>query len=150
MTMYLTADPIRIEELIAKVSGPEHGGIALFLGTVRDHDAGREVTRLEYSAYGEMAEAECERIVGEAVARWPARVAVCHRIGTLAIGEIAVGVVAAASHRAEAFDACRYVIEELKRRVPIWKLETYVDGTEAWVDPTAVEGVIPVRQGIAS
>ncbi|HEX9754927.1 MAG TPA: molybdenum cofactor biosynthesis protein MoaE [Gemmatimonadales bacterium] len=148
--MHLTADPVRIEDLIAAVSGPEHGGIALFLGTVRDHDGGRDVTRLEYSAYGEMAEAECERIVREATARWAARVAVSHRIGTLAIGEIAVAVAAAAAHRAEAFDACRYVIEELKRRVPIWKLETYADGTEAWVDPTALEGVIPVRQGGAS
>ena len=148
--MHLTADPIRIEELITAVSAPEHGGLALFLGTVRDHDAGRDVTRLEYSAYGDMAEAECGRIVREATARWAARVAVSHRIGTLAIGEIAVAVAAAAAHRAEAFDACRYVIEELKRRVPIWKLETYADGTEAWVDPTALVGVIPVRQGEAS
>lgn len=145
MMTHLTADPIRIEHLLAQVSGPDQGGVALFLGTVRDRDAGREVTRLEYSAYGEMAEAECNRIVREAEARWPARVAIRHRTGTLAIGEVAVAVAVGAPHRAEAFAACRYVIEELKRRVPIWKREAYADGTEAWVDPTAVEGAVPVR-----
>ena len=89
--------------------------------------------RLDYSAYGPMAEAECARIVAEAEARWPVAVALQHRIGALAIGDAAVAMVAAAAHRDEAFAACRYVIEEVKRRVPIWKREHYADGTVAWV-----------------
>jgi molybdopterin synthase catalytic subunit len=84
-----------------------------------------------------MAEAECGRIVAEAEGRWRVAVALRHRVGSLAIGDTAVAVVAASSHRDEAFIACRYVIEEVKRRVPVWKREFYADGTDAWVDPTA-------------
>ena len=89
--------------------------------------------RLDYSAYHEMAEAECARVVAEAEARWPVRVALQHRIGTLEVGEAAVVVVAAGAHRDEAFAACRHVIEELKRRVPIWKREHFADGQVDWV-----------------
>lgn len=140
---YLHSDPLDLGGLVAAVSGPARGGIATFLGLVRDHHGGRAVLRLEYSAYAPMAEAECARIVAEAEARWPVRVGLAHRVGTLAIGDAAVAVVAAGDHRAEAFDACRYVIEEVKRRVPIWKREHYADGTVAWVDPTAPGGVVP-------
>ena len=128
MPGYLTREPIGSAALVAAVSGPEQGGIATFVGLVRDHQDGRAVLRLEYSAYEPMAEAE---------GRWPAKVALCHRVGELTIGEIAVVVVAGSAHRGPAFDACRYVIEEVKRRVPIWKKEFYADGTVAWVDPTA-------------
>jgi molybdopterin synthase catalytic subunit len=83
-----------------------------------------------------MAVAECSRIVAEAEARWRVAVALSHRVGSLAIGDTAVAVAAASAHRDEAFAACRYVIEEVKRRVPIWKREFYADGTAAWVDPT--------------
>jgi molybdopterin synthase catalytic subunit len=131
--------------LVAEVAGPDRGGIASFLGLVRDHHAGRPVTRLEYHAYGPMAEAECGRIVAEAESRWPCRVALRHRTGTLAVGDVAVAIVAAAAHRGDAFDACRHVIEELKRRVPIWKREYYADGSEAWVDPKAPGGVVPAE-----
>lgn len=134
---FLTDQPIELAPLIAAVQAPDRGGIATFLGLVRDHHAGRSVERLDYSAYGPMAEAECARIVAEAEQRWPARVALRHRIGRLAIGDVAVAVAAAAAHRDAAFAACRFVIEEAKRRVPIWKREYYGDGTEAWVDPTA-------------
>jgi molybdopterin synthase catalytic subunit len=119
------------------VSEPSRGGIATFLGLVRDHHAGRAVLRLEYSAYESMAEAESARIVAEAESRWPARVAMLHRLGDLAIGDVAVGVAVASAHRAQAFEACRFVVEELKHKVPIWKKEFYADGTIAWVDPTA-------------
>ena len=88
---------------------------------------------LDYEAYGPMAESECARIVRESETRWPVRVALQHRIGRLGVGDTAVVVAAAGAHRAEAFEACRYVIEELKRRVPIWKRERYADGTEVWV-----------------
>lgn len=139
---HLQTDPLDLSALIAAVSGPSRGGIATFLGLVRDHHGGRAVVGLEYSAYAPMAEAESARIVAEAEARWPVRVALAHRVGALAIGDAAVAVVAAGDHRAEAFEACRYVIEEVKRRVPIWKREQYADGTVAWVDPTAPGGVV--------
>lgn len=92
---------------------------------------------MEYSAYGPMAEEECARIVAEAEARWPVRVALEHRIGRLEIGDTAVAIVAAGAHRDEAFAACRFVIEEVKRRVPVWKKEYYADGSVAWVETTA-------------
>jgi molybdopterin synthase catalytic subunit len=101
------------------------------------------VVELQYEAFGPMAEAECGRIVAEAESRWPCRIALRHRIGRLVIGDVVVAVAAASAHRDEAFTACRYVIEELKRRVPIWKRERYADGTEAWVDPTAPGGTVP-------
>jgi molybdopterin synthase catalytic subunit len=134
---FLSTTPIDLATLIARVESPTRGGVAAFLGRVRDHHGGRAVLRLEYSAYGPMAEAQCARIVAEAEARWPVRVALEHRVGVLQIGDSAVAIAAAGAHRDEAFGACRFVIEEVKRRVPIWKKEFYQDGTVEWVDPTA-------------
>jgi molybdopterin synthase catalytic subunit len=133
----LTEAPIRLDPLIDQVRAPDLGGIAIFLGVVRDHHQGKGVLGLDYSAYGPMAESVTAEIIKE-VERRESRVAVVvqHRIGALTIGDTAVAVVAAAAHRAEAFDACRYVIEELKKRVPVWKKEMFVDGTVEWVDPT--------------
>lgn len=133
----LTRLPISIAGLLAEVAATARGGTVVFVGTVRDHHGGRPVQGLEYSAYEPMAEAEARAIVAESEARWPVAVRLRHRLGSLAVGEVAVAAVAAGGHRAEAFDACRFVIEEVKRRVPIWKRERYTDGTEAWVDPTA-------------
>jgi molybdopterin synthase catalytic subunit len=133
--------------LVAQVAGPDRGGIATFLGVVRDQHGGRRVIDLSYAAYEPMAEAVCAAIVGEAEIRWPVRVALRHRIGDLAIGDTAVAIAVGGGHRDEAFAACRYVIEELKRRVPIWKKERYADGTVAWVDPTAPGGVAPAEVG---
>jgi molybdopterin synthase catalytic subunit len=133
---YLSEAPLDLPKLVASVHDPRRGGIATFLGVVRSHDLGREVLRLDYSAYHEMAEAECGRVVAEAESRWPVTVALEHRIGTLEVGEAAVVVVAAGAHRDEAFAACRYVIEELKRRVPIWKREHFADGGLDWVGAT--------------
>ena len=113
------------------------GGIATFIGVVRRSSSGRvgdSVTRLEYEAYVPMAEAEMFAIAGEAVERFGAvHVAVHHRVGVLEIGEPAVVIAVSTPHRAEAFDACRYIIEELKQRVPIWKKEVFQDGSE-WVN----------------
>ena len=134
---FVTDRPIELAPLVAQVQAPDLGGVASFLGLVRDHHEGRGVLRLDYSAYGPMAEAECGRIVAEAESRWQVAVALEHRIGTLQVGDVAVAVAAAGAHRDEAFAACRYVIEEVKRRVPIWKREYYADGTVGWVDPTA-------------
>ncbi len=131
--MYLTQSPLDLGELLASVQSPERGGVACFLGTVRNHHGGRAVLRLEYSAYVPMVEAECARIVAEAESRWQVAVALRHRIGRLEIGDAAVAVAAASAHRDEAFVACRHVIEELKRRVPIWKREVFADGTVEWV-----------------
>jgi len=131
--MYLTSDAIDLGSLLAQVQSPRHGGIASFLGAVRDHEAGRSVVRLEYSAYQPMAEAECARIVREAESQWDCAVALKHRIGRLQIGDVAVAIAAASAHRNEAFAACRYVIEEVKRRVPIWKREVFADGGVEWV-----------------
>lgn len=133
---YLSPSPLDLAAMIARVQSPSRGGIATFLGQVRDHHGGRAVQRLEYSAYGPMAEAECARIVAEAEARWPVRAGLEHRIGRLEIGDTAVAIVAAGAHREEAFAACRFVIEEVKRRVPVWKKEFYADGSSVWVDPT--------------
>jgi len=131
--VYLTRSPLDLAELLALVQSPGRGGIACFLGTVRNHHGGREVLRLEYSAYAPMVEAECARIVAETESRWQVAVALRHRIGRLEIGDAAVAVVVASAHRDEAFLACRHVIEELKRRVPIWKREVYADGAVEWV-----------------
>jgi len=136
MVIHLTRTDIDQNALVAVVLGPDCGGVVTFLGLVRNHQDGKGVLRLEYSAYEPMAQAECARIVAEAETRWPARVALLHRLGELAIGDVAVAVAAASAHRVQAFEACRYVIEETKRRVPIWKKEFYADGTVGWVDPT--------------
>ncbi len=132
-SLYLTEDPLDLAALVAEVQTPERGGMACFIGTVRNHHGGRDVLRLEYSAYTPMVEAECGRIAAEAESRWNVAVALRHRVGRLEIGDAAVIVVAASPHRDEAFVACRHVIEELKRRVPIWKREYFADGTVEWV-----------------
>ena len=134
--LYLSEQPVDLATLIAAVQSPQRGGIACFLGTVRNHHQGRDVVRLEYSAYAPMVEAECARIVAEAESRWNVAISLRHRVGRLEVGDAAVAVVAASSHRDEAFIACRHVIEELKRRVPIWKREYFADGSVEWVDST--------------
>jgi len=95
------------------------------------------VTAIEYSAFEEMVEAEFARLLADAAGRWPqARIAVRHRLGTIPSGEASIAIAVAAPHRAEAFEACRFVIEEVKRRIPIWKKELRVDGSATWVDPS--------------
>jgi molybdopterin synthase catalytic subunit len=131
--VYLSPQSIDVASLIAAAQSAERGGIACFLGTVRNHHHGREVLRLEYSAYAPMVEAECARIVAEAQSRWNVAVHLQHRVGRLEVGDTAVAVVAASAHRDEAFVACRHVIEEVKRRLPIWKREYFADGSVEWV-----------------
>jgi len=133
-TCSLCDGPIDVGKVVARVSGPGMGGIVTFIGAVRDRARGRDIRHLEYESYPEMAEREMERIAAEAGQRWPgARVAIAHRAGHLEVGDIAVVVVAAAPHRAEAFEACRFAIDTLKQCVPIWKKEVATDG-EYWVD----------------
>lgn len=130
----LCDEPIDPAAVIAAVSRPGNGGVAVFIGTVRDLADGRAVTGLDYSAYREMAEREMTAVVAEAARLADGvDVAAVHRVGSLAIGDVAVVIAAAHAHRAAAFEACRYAIDEIKRRVPIWKAERYADGSEAWV-----------------
>jgi molybdopterin synthase catalytic subunit len=124
-------------EVVSRVSGPDAGGIVSFVGNVRDTARGHDIEYLEYEAYPEMAEREMEKIATEAAQKWPGtRVAIAHRVGHLEIGEAAVVVVAASAHRGEAFSACRFAIDTLKVRVPIWKREVASDGAY-WVDDHA-------------
>ena len=119
----------------AALADPACGGYATFEGWVRNHNEGRAVLRLEYEAFAALAEREGERIVSEAIARFGVERAACiHRVGDLALGEMAVWVGVSSRHRAEAFAACRYIIDEVKHRVPIWKKEHYVDGASGWVN----------------
>lgn len=132
---HLTDAPFEPASLLASVRRDGDGGLALFVGVVRDHNDGKSVTRLEYSAYIPMAEKEMDRIAAEIAALHPgARVAFRHRVGSLSIGDVAVAVAAAAPHRDEAFAACRAGIEAIKARVPIWKKEFGPDGS-SWVEP---------------
>ena len=130
----VTSQPLSMDALLSEVTGPEMGGVVTFTGIVRNHARGRQIDHLEYEAYGEMAEKELRQIGRQVEARWPeVRYAVAHRIGRLAIGDPAVMVAAAAAHRAEAFEACRFIIDTLKRTVPIWKKEFATDGAY-WVE----------------
>ena len=127
-------EPIDGQALIRSVQTAGDGAVALFLGTVRDHNEGRKVTGLEYSAYEEMALQELERVRDQALERFEiTRAAVVHRLGALELGATSVAVAVAAPHRAAAFDACRFMIDTLKRTVPIWKKETFEDG-EVWIE----------------
>ena len=128
-------EPIDVEALRAALTDPACGGYAAFEGWVRDHNEGQRVRHLEYEAYEMLAVREAGRIIAEAVARFGVAHAACaHRVGDLAVGELAVWVGVSAPHRDEAFRACRYIIDEIKHRLPIWKKEHYVNGDSGWVN----------------
>ena len=128
-----------IDGLLREVADARRGATALFVGTVRSANEGREVTAIEYSAYESMAEREMSTVLTEAEAMNEGVVLVAeHRIGRLEVGEASIAIAAAHEHRARALDALRYAIDEIKKRAPIWKRELYADGTESWVDPTHV------------
>ena len=133
----LVSQPIDVAALMARVASPAVGAVASFVGTVRNVNDNRAVTGIEYSAYEEMAGREMGAIVAEAAAQVhgsPLSIAFEHRLGELSLGDVSVAIAVSHAHRAPALDACRYVIEELKKRVPIWKCEHYADGSRAWVD----------------
>jgi len=133
----LVRDPIDAATLLRAVSNPANGAVLLFLGVVRDVNDGRAVTGIAYSAYESMAARELTDIAAEAAEKFaPADVAIEHRLGELGLEEASVAIVVAHPRRDGAYRASRWMIEELKRRVPIWKLEHYADGTREWVDPT--------------
>jgi molybdopterin synthase catalytic subunit len=128
------SEPLSVDEVHAAVADPAAGAIALFVGTVRDHDHGRAVAELSYSAHP--SGAEQLRLVAEKVAaRFPVRaLAAVHRTGDLDIGDLAVVVAAASDHRDAAFAACRALIEDLKQNVPVWKKQLFAEGESEWVN----------------
>jgi molybdopterin synthase catalytic subunit len=133
----LVRHPIDASALIERVSRPANGAVLLFVGVVRDVNDGRTVSGMEYSAYESMAARELAEIASEAAQRFGVSdIAIEHRLGELALEEASVGIAVAHPHRGPAYEASRWVIEELKHRVPIWKREHYADGTREWVDPT--------------
>ncbi|MGH2591036.1 MAG: molybdenum cofactor biosynthesis protein MoaE [Actinomycetota bacterium] len=130
----VTDQEIGAGEAVAFVGDPGAGGTCLFLGTVRDRSDAGEVTGLLYEAWQELAVRRLEELGEELFTRWPLeRVALLHRFGELAVGEVSVAIAVSAAHRAEAFEACRHAIERLKHDVPIWKKEHLVSGESTWV-----------------
>lgn len=130
----VTSDALSVDEALAHVADPAAGGTCVFVGTVRDHSDAGAVTGLSYEAWDELAVARFRELAEEVAERWPVcRIALVHRTGELAVGEVSVIVAVSAPHRAEAFEACRHAIERLKHDVPIWKKEALVDGDAHWV-----------------
>jgi molybdopterin synthase catalytic subunit len=133
--------PISASELASFIGAGTDGAVVTFEGRVRARNEDRSVIRLHYEAYGAMANEVLEQIVQEARERTGAgEVAVQHRSGSLTVGEVSVAIVACAPHRSAAFDATRYVIEQIKTRMPIWKLEEYEDGSRRWLDGSPPTG----------
>lgn len=145
MRVALVQTPIDVTAMLAEVSTASSGATTLFLGTVRDVNDARAVDGIEYSAYEAMARRELEAIVREAEAQFGTpHIVVEHRIGYLALTDISIAIAVSHPRRSPAMDAARYVIEEVKKRVPIWKREHYADGAREWVDPT--RGHVEVRR----
>lgn len=134
----LTADPIETASLRGQLLDARAGAFASFEGWVRDHNQGQSVRGLQYQAYAALAQAEGEKVIEEALAKFDILDARCvHRTGALAIGEMAVWVGVSAGHRDGAFAACRWIIDQTKARVPIWKQEHYGSGADQWLHPAA-------------
>jgi molybdopterin synthase catalytic subunit len=130
----VTAQPLSLDDATAFIADPGAGGSCIFFGTVRDHGDNGTVTGLTYEAWEEIALRRLDELGNEVFDRWSlCKVAMLHRFGTLAVGETSVVVAVSAPHRAEAFDACRYGIEQLKHDVPIWKKELLASGESTWV-----------------
>lgn len=137
MRTALVQHPIDVGALVAEVADHSCGAVSIFLGRVRNVHAGKGVTAIEYHAYEGMARRELDAILLQARDRFSTdHIVVEHRLGRLAVGDVSIAIVAAHAHRQQAMDATRHVIEEVKKKVPIWKLEHYTDGSREWVDPT--------------
>ncbi len=129
----VTEAVLEVEPLLAYVQQAHCGAVDLFVGMVRNHAEGRPVAATEYEGYPEMGVEELQRIAGESLQRWElGRVAVHHRLGRLAVGEVSVVIAVSAPHRQAAFEACRYIIEAIKERLPVWKKEHWADGQASW------------------
>lgn len=133
MVVELVKQSIEVDAIRGSIESPEFGGVVLFLGEVRSTTRDQQTQKLVYEAYEEMALMEMHRIARDAKANWPGNVALVHRLGELFPGDVAVVAVAACPHRSDAFECCRFLIEGIKRDVPIWKKEFGPDG-QAWVE----------------
>jgi molybdopterin synthase catalytic subunit len=132
----LTDQPIDTQDLLARAASPAAGAIVLFLGTTREMTAGRQTVALDYEAYREMAEQQLAELAAAARSRWPlVECTIVHRLGRVPVGEASVAIVTSAPHRREAFEAGQWLIDTLKRDVPIWKREQWADGMTEWVHP---------------
>ncbi len=139
----VTRERIDPGAVLAAVGAPQDGAVVLFLGTVRDHNEGQAVRGLRYEAYESMANGVLQKIAEAAATRLGTeRLTVVHRVGELEVGETSVAVAASSPHRAEAFDAVRWAMEEIKARLPVWKEERYVAGESRWL-----EGAVPPGSG---
>ena len=139
--------PIDLQELVRFVTDPEAGAIATFIGTTRNHNDGRKVIALDYDGYPEMAQKELARIGAAAHKQWPiCRMAIVHRLGPVQITESSVMIAVSSGHRAAAFAACRFAIEEIKRTVPIWKKEVF-EGGEVWIGTQTGEPLSQKNEG---
>ena len=146
MLFSLSTDPLSTLQLAEALQDLRAGAIVEFEGRVRDHNEGRRVLRLEYEAFDTLAAREGERILSEAREKFDVLSAGCvHRTGLLELGEVAVWVGVAAAHRGPAFEACRYIIDEIKTRVPIWKKEHYAEGASGWINCAAEAGAHDAR-----
>ena len=143
----VTHETIDLQELVRFVSDPEAGAIATFIGTTRNHNDGRKVIALDYDGYPEMAEKELARIAEAARKQWEiSRMAIVHRLGPVQITESSVMIAVSSGHRAAAFAACRFAIEEIKRTVPIWKKEVF-EGGEIWIGTQTGEPLAQKDEG---
>jgi molybdopterin synthase catalytic subunit len=144
MDVALSAEPLDHAALLESVRGPASGAVTLFLGTVRELSEGQAVLGLDYEAHPALALALLADVVAAARQRWPLHAArVHHRVGRLELGDVAVAVAVAAAHRAEAFAAAQWIMDDIKRRVPIWKRERWAAGGADWVHPTTPAGEAP-------
>lgn len=134
----LTTAALDLGPLMKAVSSPRHGAVCSFVGAVRAVHAGRAVRAVEYDAFAPLAEKTLSDIVAAAEKRWPAKVAVRHRLGRLRVGEASVAIAAGSMHRSEAYEACRWTLEEIKHRLPVWKKEHYASGPGRWLPGCAL------------
>ena len=135
MKFSVSEQPIDVQDIKRQVEDTSCGALVVFEGWIRDHNEGQEVERLEYEVYRPLAEKEGVKIIDEAIEKFSVSHAVCvHREGLLELKDVAVIVCVSSPHRAEAFDACRYIIDNIKTRLPIWKKEHYVSGVSEWVN----------------
>ena len=143
----IVREPIDPAHVLTLIGADEDGASLLFLGVVRDHNDGRSVGGVRYDTYEEMAAEVLSEIVSEAArSAGTDRVAAIHRVGELKVGEVSVAIAVSSPHRAEAYEASRYIIEEIKKRLPVWKKERYSDGSEEWVEGRTPDAVVRAPQ----
>ncbi len=136
---FITKSRLDPEALTRAVASPKHGAVASFIGAVRSPHAGRHVTAVSYDCFVPLAENELSRIAAAAERRWPVHVAAAHRIGRLKVSEASVAIAVGSMHRAQAYEACRFVIEKIKLSLPVWKKEHYVKGEGRWLAGCALD-----------